>query len=56
MKLIGQIVNRLFGNRWICEYCGDIQYCRTQPYCKPCCHVHNSNVKMIKINKEWKIF
>jgi hypothetical protein len=51
MKLIKKIINRLFGTKWICEYCADIQYSRTQPYCKPCCHIHKTNAKMIGLKK-----
>ena len=41
-----KILNRLFGKKWICEYCGRIEYAQIQPYCKPCCHIHRGNVKM----------
>jgi len=35
--------------KWICEYCGDIVKSTTQPYCKECCRIHRSNVKMHRI-------
>ena len=50
-EMIYKLLNKLFGKRWICEYCGDIQYSRMQPFCKPCCHVHRKNVKMFRIKK-----
>ncbi len=50
-KILKNILERLFGYRWICEYCGVIEYAMEQPYCKKCCHIHRSNVKMIKINR-----
>ena len=51
MKLIKKIINRLFGKKWICEYCADIVYCKTRPYCKACCHVHGRDVKMFRIKR-----
>ena len=45
------ILDRLFGKKWICEYCADIVYSIKQPYCKPCCHIHSTTTKMIKIKK-----
>ena len=36
-------------HKWICEYCGDVVKSHKQPFCKPCCHVHRTNVKMIYI-------
>lgn len=50
-KILQKILNRLFGSKWICEYCGAIDYAHQQPFCKPCCHIHRGNIKMIKINK-----
>ena len=51
LNFMKKILNRLFGNKWICEYCGRIDYDVQQPYCKPCCHVHRGNVKMHLIKK-----
>ena len=51
MKLIKKIINRLFGKKWICEYCADIIYSKTQPFCKPCCHIHKTKAKMFRIKK-----
>jgi len=51
IKLFKKILNRLFGNKWICEYCGAIEYAMEQPFCKECCHVQRTDVKMIKIKK-----
>ena len=51
IKLFKKIFNRLFGYKWVCEYCGDIVYCMEQPFCKECCHVQRTDVKMIKIKK-----
>ena len=44
--ILQKILNRLFGSKWICEYCGAIEYAHKQPYCKPCCHIHRSDIKM----------
>ena len=52
MKLIKNIINRLFGGRWICEYCYDVIKSHTQPYCKACCHVYKGNVKMLRIKND----
>ena len=46
-----KILNRLFGYKWICEYCGRMEYDMQQPYCKECCHVHRKDVKMFKIKR-----
>ncbi len=51
MKLLKNIIDRLSGRRWICEYCAAIVYSRTRPLCKPCCHIHGGNVKMFRIKK-----
>jgi len=51
MKLLTYIMDRFFGNRWVCEYCGDTAYSRTRPYCKACCHVYQKGIKMIRIRK-----
>ena len=51
MKLIKKIINRLFGKKWICEYCADIVYSIKQPFCKPCCHIHKTKAKMFRIKK-----
>ena len=51
MNLLKNIINRLFGNKWICEYCGRIEYCFQRPYCKECCHVQRTDVKMFKIKR-----
>ncbi len=51
IKFIKSIFERLFGNRWICEYCGKIEYAIHRPYCKPCCHIHRKDVKMFWIKK-----
>ena len=51
IKLIKKILNRLFGDKWICEYCGALEYDFNQPYCKRCCHIHRTDIKMIKIKK-----
>ena len=43
-----------FGNdesKWICEYCGRVEICSKQPYCKPCCHIELTNKKMIRIKR-----
>jgi len=48
-KLIKYLSRLFIKYRWICEYCGDIVKSHTQPYCKPCCHIHRTNAKMIKI-------
>ena len=37
--------------RWVCEHCGEIEKSHKQPFCKPCCHIHRGNVKMVKIKK-----
>ncbi len=49
-----QFLKNLFKwkHRWICEYCGDVVRCHKRPLCKPCCHIHQGDVKMIKIDKE----
>ena len=49
IKIINKILDRLSGKRWICEHCADITYSRTQPLCKPCCHINKGNVKMFRI-------
>ena len=49
IEILKKIINRFFGQRWICEYCADIVYSIERPYCKPCCHIHRTNAKMIKI-------
>ena len=36
---------------WVCEYCGNIEYCFKQPLCKPCCHINSGHVKMFKIKR-----
>ena len=48
IKLMKKILNRLFGNKWICEYCGTIEYAHQQPYCKPCSHIERQSKKMKK--------
>jgi rubrerythrin len=48
-KILKNILNRLFGHRWICEHCGRIEHSIEQPYCKPCCHIEITNKKMIRI-------
>ncbi len=47
MHLLKRLFKKKF--RWICEYCGNIIKSHVQPYCKPCCHIHNGKIKMIKI-------
>ena len=51
IKLIKKILNRLFGKKWICEYCGSIEYAMEQPFCKGCCHIQRTDMKMFKIKK-----
>ena len=53
-KILQTILNRLFGYKWICEYCGNIEYDVQQPFCKPCCHINRTDIKMLKI-KKWYI-
>ena len=50
-KILQKVLNRLFGDKWICEYCGAIDYDVQHPLCKPCCHIHKGNVKMHKIKR-----
>ena len=45
-KILQKVLNRLFGDKWICEYCGAIEYDVQQPFCKPCMHIHMKTVKM----------
>jgi len=51
IEILKKILNRLFGKRWICEYCADTVYSITQPFCKPCCHVERTNKKMLRIKR-----
>ena len=48
-KILQKILNRLFGYKWICEYCGALEYDVQQPFCKPCMHIHRKNIKMFNI-------
>ena len=48
-KFLKEIIERLFGKKWICEHCSDITYSMEQPYCKPCCHIERTNKKMLRI-------
>ena len=50
-KILIKIIERLFGNKWICAYCGLIEYAMEKPYCKPCCHIYRRNIKMFKIKR-----
>ena len=50
-KILQKIMNRLFGSKWICEHCGAIEYDFQQPYCKGCCHIQRTDVKMFKIKR-----
>ena len=51
IKTIKKILSRLFGNKWVCEHCGCIDYAMKQPFCKPCCHIQRHSVKMFKVKK-----
>ena len=51
INLMKKILTRLFGSKWICEYCGGIEYDMQQPYCKECCHIYRKDVKMFKIKR-----
>jgi hypothetical protein len=51
ITFIKNIINRLFGYKWICEHCARVEYCINQPYCKPCCHIELTDKKMIKIKR-----
>ena len=51
INLMKKILTRLFGNKWICEYCGATEYDFQQPYCKGCCHIQKKDIKMFKIKK-----
>ena len=42
--ILQKILNRLFGYKWICEYCGALTYDVQRPLCKPCCHVYKKDV------------
>ena len=50
-NILKKILERLFGNKWICEHCGRIEYATEQPYCKRCCHIQRTDVKMFKIKR-----
>ena len=50
-KILQKILNRLFGYKWICEYCGALEYDVQQPFCKPCMHIHKKNIKMFKVKR-----
>ena len=50
-KILQKILNRLFGDKWICEYCGAIEYDVQQPFCKPCMHIQRKTIKMFKVKK-----
>ncbi len=49
--ILQKILNRLFGYKWICEYCGALTYDVQRPLCKPCCHVYKKDVLMFKVKK-----
>ena len=49
--ILQKILNRLFGYKWICEYCGALTYDVQRPLCKPCCHVYRKDVLMFKVKK-----
>ena len=49
--LMKKKLNLLFGDKWICEYCGVIEYDVQRPLCKPCCHVYKKDVLMFKVKK-----
>ena len=51
MKLLNKILDRLFGYKWICEHCVNIEYSKTQPFCKTCTHIERSPKKMFKIKR-----
>ena len=51
IKTLKKILSRLFGNKWVCEHCGCIDYAMKQPFCKPCCHIQRHSVKMFKVKK-----
>ena len=54
MKLLKKILNRLFGYKWICEYCGAIEYCMEQPFCKGN-YVLSYFTRFIKTNNHFKL-
>ena len=51
LHLIKNIINRLFGHKWICEHCARVEYSIKQPFCKPCCHIERTSKKMIRIKR-----
>ena len=50
-KLFQKIFDRLFGNKWVCAYCGVIEYSTIQPYCKGCSHIERRDIKMFRIKR-----
>jgi len=48
-KFLKEMIERLFGKKWICEHCGAVEYAFQRPFCKPCCHIEKTNKKMLRI-------